>query len=283
MRTPGRSEGRLPRIFKSRRDMLLDYMTLDVWDHPSCLAATARRDSFRRALRFLLPILRADPTLHPSLVRLIGQPVQTRYLTFSVTMRKEHRASFPWLAGAELLFGQSLRPDERPFARFPWLSPDDDDLSLKSDDQSVTVSLASDIILPWPWEPDRLSSAIGLIGTGREDGPWTFHPLNHKVLALWPLRVALVHGGNHSITAGILAREGSLPADLVDVTPWLKRFSSRGYTFYDRTARRNATKQPSLWWALLWELGRVIVQEGLNVPPWQPLRTGPSTNANPTE
>ena len=259
----------------SRGDHLLDYMTLDVWDHPEHPTAGARRAAFRRALRFLLPILRADPGLHTSLVRLVGQPVQARCLTYSIGLPEEHRAAFQWLAGGEILFGEPLSPS-LAFTRFPWLSPDNNGIHLVPDDETVSVTLASDIVLPRPWAPERLSAAIGRIGTGRQQGPWVFDPLNHRALALWPLKIALVHGGNHSIAAGILAREGTLPAALVDVTPWLERFSSTGYTFYDRTPRRTMTKRPSLWWALLWELGRVIVHDGLSVPPWPRYQAPPT-------
>jgi uncharacterized protein DUF6710 len=61
----------------------------------------------------------------------------------------------------------------------------------------VKVRLASDIILPCPWERERAKSALLNIGTGKKCGPWREDP-NHVVTLWMPWRIAFVGGGNHS-------------------------------------------------------------------------------------
>ena len=57
------------------------------------------------------------------------------------------------------------------------------------------VTLADDIVLPWPWKKGNVSASLAEIGT--EIGkPWIAEK-KHKVTLWLPQRVAFVSCGNH--------------------------------------------------------------------------------------
>ena len=67
----------------------------------------------------------------------------------------------------------------------------------------------------FPWNPDRVAWTLAWIG----EQEWRYDPLNHRAHFYRPLGVAFFHNGLHSGMAGILKREGRLPATEVDLAP----------------------------------------------------------------
>ncbi len=67
----------------------------------------------------------------------------------------------------------------------------------------------------FPWNPNRVASALASIG----EQEWRYVPENHRAFFYHPLGVGFFCGGLHSGMAGILKREGRLPATEVDLAP----------------------------------------------------------------
>ncbi len=103
------------------------------------------------------------------------------------------------------------------------------------------LSLARDVVLPWPWTHDRFVTAVATIGATKSydsgsalqrwQGEWRQH-YNHDVDLWLPWRIGFVGRGNHSITAGILAGEGQVvPNKVYDMGFLLDEVRCDGY-FY---------------------------------------------------
>jgi hypothetical protein len=99
------------------------------------------------------------------------------------------------------------------------------------DPEQWSLNLACDVVLPWPWMQSRLVSTVGHIG-GPHGRRWT-QDRNHRV-ALWlPWHIGFVHGGNHSLTAGILSGEGTVtPTAVYDCQRLLGAVHTDGHSWY---------------------------------------------------
>jgi hypothetical protein len=105
---------------------------------------------------------------------------------------------------------------------FPWA----DQFKVAQDPaKPVTISLASDVILPWPWAENRYLERHILIGKdvpkkkNHKDPSWT-QDRNHEVTLVRPLNFAFVNSGNHSIMVGVMKQEGFVvPEVILDITP----------------------------------------------------------------
>jgi len=120
------------------------------------------------------------------------------------------------------------------------------------------VRLASDVILPCPWDRNRTTSALANIGTGKKSGPWK-EDVNH-FLTLWlPWEIAFVNGGNHSITAGIIDGEGEIiPRYVYDMSGILDCVDCDGRFYRWRETGKAITKVTKPRIAAVFEIGRLI-------------------------
>ncbi len=90
------------------------------------------------------------------------------------------------------------------------------------------LQLGRDVVLTTPWECKGFSSALAIIGSGKRLGGWRQDP-NHKVTLVLPWGFGIVTNGNHSISAGILAAEGTIePSEAFDLSPLLDRLACDG-------------------------------------------------------
>lgn len=122
--------------------------------------------------------------------------------------------------------------------------------------EDYPLSLASDMVLPWPWSLSRYIDNLSMIGTAKGK-PWQ-QDLNNHYVELWlPWRIGFVRGGNHSITAGILAGEGTLIPDRVwDMSFLFERISTNGIHWY---VDGKKTENVKSWrTAAVFEVGRLI-------------------------
>jgi len=78
------------------------------------------------------------------------------------------------------------------------------------------VDLARDTVLSFPWHGERMVRAV------RGIRAWQYDPLNHRAALYRPLGVAFLENGFHSGAVGVLRREGTLPARVVDLAPILQ-------------------------------------------------------------
>ena len=188
--------------------------------------------------------IRENPLIWPDLVRVFMGPIQAGYLTADLLFPDAYhnQVANPYEWGS-ILFGRWIND------RAPHFQPVT---------SQVTLNLGVDMVLPWPWHSDRYMGALNHIGT--PTNPWTQDLGHHRVYALWPLGVAVVGGGNHSLAAGIIHRTGSLQVGFIDMRPWLADLQTDGLTFYNKHGEI-VSRNPSPFWAALWELSRIIVAQ----------------------
>ncbi len=119
------------------------------------------------------------------------------------------------------------------------------------------LSLASDIVLPWPWSLPRYIDNVSRIGT-HKGKPWkqdkTTTMLTCGCPAYW-----LCARGNHSITAGILAGEGSLiPEHVYDMSWMFELVRTDGNNWFVEGQKAEAVKSGRS--AAVFEIGRLLVE-----------------------
>jgi len=78
------------------------------------------------------------------------------------------------------------------------------------------VSLAQDTAVSFPWHPGRTLDAFLTVRR------WRWDPENHRAVLYLPLGVVLFQNGLHSGAIGVLARQGTLEAQVVDLAPALE-------------------------------------------------------------
>lgn len=128
------------------------------------------------------------------------------------------------------------------------------------------LELGSDIVLPWPWNKQRASEALTNIGKGKPSGEWGQDP-NHRVQLIYPLGIGIVHGGNHSIMAGIVNHEGVIAGSrIIDIRSFLERYESDGVNVIEKATRKVVGVVQVFEFAALIELGRIAVKLGLEPP-----------------
>ncbi len=125
--------------------------------------------------------------------------------------------------------------------------------------------LASDLILPWPWNLSRVASNVSGIGPGRRCGAWKQYPKNHSVEYWRPFGIGWVHGGNHSIMAGIIQGEGRIETDNVyDLSTLFPHVRFNGETFV--RVSDDTVIQEALYFefAAIFEVGRLMHERGIS-------------------
>jgi hypothetical protein len=141
-------------------------------------------------------------------------------------------------------------------AKYAAFFSDKESQSLRAD--KLKVRLASDVILPWPWDRERTVLALANIGTGKTLGPWR-EDANHFVTLWLPWEIAFVHGGNHSITAGIIEGEGEItPRYVYDMSSVLDCVECDGRFYRWRENGKRITKVGEARIAAVFEIGRLI-------------------------
>ncbi|KEF39989.1 hypothetical protein M670_01013 [Schinkia azotoformans MEV2011] len=161
---------------------------------------------------------------HPILdvVRLLGRNVQTKYLTS--LLYHEDETSLPSLFPDTVYFETttSLTTDGRKYF----------DL-IKEVKTTKEIDLSKDLVLPWPWQRDRLINTICRIGEDRIWGTWKQGIHNHDVQLWLPLGICWVSGGNHSIASGILQGQGRLlPKETYDISELYEYIYTDGINYY---------------------------------------------------
>lgn len=193
-------------------------------------------------------IAKQNPDALRDFVRLLGRKLQSDYMCRAVSWLDEHEVP-------------TLEPKLVWFDEFSPLNSDGHrvyDLKKKTG-ATRTLNLASDIILPWPWNLSRVASNISSIGSGRPRGRWKQDAVNHKVEYWLPFGIGWVHGGNHSIMTGIVQGEGRLTTDCVyDLSPLFPHVCFDGKAFIrlnDGSVLQEATE---FEFAAIFEVGRIM-------------------------
>lgn len=186
------------------------------------------------------------------LIKLVLRPVQAAQMRAAVTRR-------PHLAPESLWWTRCMGALwEVPAPNGTWLS-----FVLKNCrqavDESHTVLLSRDVVLPTLWSTSSIRSSLGSIGAGRQLGRFQ-QDLNHHVMLMLPLGIVWVGGGNHSITQGILSGEGQLiPSEVLDVSSVVAavRFNGECWVCPVTGARLEGPTYVEFGWA--WEISRLLL------------------------
>ncbi len=98
----------------------------------------------------------------------------------------------------------------------PFLFPYLDVFNVTEKYEFLTLSLASDVLLPWPWDEGLYLSNQLTKGTN-VGKPWK-QDRSHQVTFILPLNFGFVNSGNHSIMTGIMKGEGLVkPDEVLDI------------------------------------------------------------------
>lgn len=146
--------------------------------------------------------------------------------------------------------------DDRLFSTWCW----SDDCMISDKDLYPQLDLSTDIVLPTPWHPDRLLRNIGAIGEHRRWGPFKQDFSNHFVAYQYPLMIAWVNGGNHSIMQGIIGGRGYLiPDEVHDISLLINAVEFNGRHWYSRITghQLGAPRHQEFGWC--WEIARRIM------------------------
>lgn len=145
-------------------------------------------------------IRKENPAALKEYVQLLGRKLQSDYMCKCLTHLEAHKV--PDLDAGVVWFDELTQLDE---------SGTDLYKIKKELHEEKVLNLASDLVLPWPWEMNRIVNNLSHIGLNRACGSWR-QDSNHIVEYWKTFGIAWVNGGNHSIMTGIIRGEGQLIA-----------------------------------------------------------------------
>ncbi|MFM0549657.1 hypothetical protein P0D69_01635 [Paraburkholderia sediminicola] len=130
--------------------------------------------------------------------------------------------------------------------------------------EDFMVRLATDVVLPWPWNRQRISSALAFIGKGKRAGEWKQDFGNHQLILWLPWGITFVGGGNHSLAVGIVAGEGELiPGEVHDMSDLLSLVHCDGQHFRETATNQIIATVRDQRVAAVFEIGRLMLAHGL--------------------
>jgi hypothetical protein len=205
---------------------------------------------FRLTMDFALSLARTDPLALSGFAYLIGRRLQAAVMTKVFGYPPDSDSAVFRCDSDHLIFrgSEPLTRDGRSF----------DDLIVPIARNSVRVDLSRDIILPWPWELERVSGALSGLRKGGQWGKWRQDRFNHIVIWWSPLSIAWVDGGNHSILAGIAHGTGRIvPNQAYDISPVYRHVRCDGVAYRRSHDNSVIAKVRNVDFAILFETGRL--------------------------
>jgi len=140
--------------------------------------------------------------------------------------------------------------------------------NLSGFNDAINIDLGVDPILPTVWERGRLSKCLAMIGT--ENNRWKEDESNHYIDLFLPMGVAIVHGGNHSITTGMIKCDGIIKVgkgthnNIYDISA-LYDFMKFNGTYYVRSSDNSIIcKANSFEFGCIFEIGRIIKDSNIS-------------------
>jgi hypothetical protein len=136
---------------------------------------------------------------------------------------------------------------------------------IKNVNHTKIANLANDTIIPWPWKKSRLSYSILNIGQNRKWGPWKEDKLNHYLVLWLPIGLYWVHGGNHSLSVGIIQGNGSVATDTVyDISEIYNHVACDGTHFIRTFDNVIIGKVENIEIAAIFEIGRLMTKHNIS-------------------
>ncbi|WP_157769452.1 DUF6710 family protein [Xanthomonas campestris] len=212
---------------------------------------------FNNLMRTAQAIADINPAGLHELVKAVLRPMQAEHILSIAEFGHGSKTPIQWQtffgpAVRDRIYesdGMTIRPSELDPGKYP-------------------ISLARDIVLPWPWKETSYASALATIGTKKTpltpnimhgcQGEWR-QDLNHAIELWLPWRIGFVTGGNHSIAAGILAGEGTvIPYLVLDFSYLFDELAADGTAFYELEEKRRICDVHDPRVAAVFEIGRMI-------------------------
>lgn len=132
--------------------------------------------------------------------------------------------------------------------------------SVKDAARFPKLNLGCDIFLATPWDSGCIFRTLGRIGIGLAEGEFK-QESNHKVIYQYPLELAWVYGGNHSIAQGVIRGEGAVvPNQMHDLSIIIDEIEFDGVQWLNLEdgVAVGRPRRKELGWA--WEVGRFILK-----------------------
>ncbi len=213
-----------------------------------------RKRIFEERIELAQRILEVNPRGLNSLVRALGRSVQANGIQNVLNHSEDHQ--IPTLDFDNLFFDRLI-----PITACRKNAMD----LMQHGDSKYNLSLSRDLVIPWPWNRNRITSALATIGFGKAQGAWEAD-FNHKVSLLLPFGMCFVYGGNHSISAGIINGEGRVVNSAsIDITPIYSHVRFDGHV-YRRTFDDSilySSKPPSIECGAIFEIGRLMIENNI--------------------
>lgn len=197
---------------------------------------------------------------HPiyDLIRILGRGIQTDYMKHLLYCGMNYDKKVPDLDWELVGFGEQecVYLSNNKFIAFRDLK--------KEVKTSKKIKLSTDLILPWPWNRERLQTCISNIGEGREWGKWIQDYDNHSVEVWLPMGVAWVYGGNHSISIGIIQGGEIEPEHYYDISDVYKYVRCNGIDY--RRINDDVIIAPvrNVDYAAIFEIGRLLRERNMS-------------------
>jgi len=205
---------------------------------------------FKRIMAFARDLAADDSKALPWLITALGRIVQSQAIV-EPTLHYPRDVSSSAYSPDTLFFPEfePLDAEGRTFRDVAW--------ELK---EMRELRLDRDIIIAWPWQPHRLMMSLSKLrphgGWGRWKQEW-----NHQVELWEPIGIGFVHGGNHSIAAGVLTASGKIKPDFgYDLTPVYDHVVCNGREFRRKQDKGVIAEAASVEMAAIFEIGRLMVE-----------------------
>ncbi len=214
-------------------------------------------------------IAQINPLGLPDLVKAILRPLQAEHIYF-VAERDPHNAP-------PAIDRYNFFMRDQPW-RLSWVYGDGAYAEgERINPEPFRVRLGKDLVLPTCWNRSRFEGALASIGsqktTAWTDRTWRADS-NHNVLIWLPWGIAFVLGGNHSISAGILAGEGEVEAtEVYDLGQVIDQVRCDGKVYVRIDNGEVIARVTDVRRAAVFEIGRIMRDNGISAFP-EALRQG---------
>lgn len=188
---------------------------------------------------------------HPifNLIRLLGKDMQYKLMTELIVKGNE-----PEVDERKILFDlfdERIGVGVKNFDLFKKVSFD------------KKIELRKEVVLPWPWNRERLLSSMCNYGSELFCEKWEEDCGNHSIELWLPLGICWVRGGNHSITTGILQGEGSITPTVYDISDYYKKVYCDGEYYRLNANKMKLSKVKNVEFAAIYEIGRLIKDKNI--------------------
>jgi len=125
------------------------------------------------------------------------------------------------------------------------------------------IELAYHPVICNVWDGHKLLNTFNDYATINK--PWEFSKGSHIAELYLPFGLTVVNTGNHSVSAGVLKREGTLQitdGKIYDLSPMYDKYRFDGINYLDNTDKI-AFKANSFEFGVIYETGRIIRRKGI--------------------